>query len=54
MYVIYNFYLGDSMSLLSAVSIGAIACLPSDLLLTFIISLVGSKVCPRLKRLDYI
>ena len=54
MYVIYNFYLGDAMSLLSAVSIGAIACLPSDLLLTFIISLVGSKVCPRLKRLDYI
>ncbi len=54
MYVIYNFYLGDAMSLLSAVSIVAIACLPSDLLLTFIISLVGSKVCPRLKRLDYI
>ena len=54
MYVIYNFYLGDAMSLLSAVSIGAIACLPSDLLLTFIISLVGSKVCPRLKRFDYI
>lgn len=54
MYVIYNFYLGDAMSLLSAVSIGAIACLPSDLLLTFIISLVGSKVCTRLKILDYI
>ncbi len=54
MYVIYNFYLGDAMSLLSAVSIGSIACLPSDLLLTFIISLVGSKVCTRLRRLDYI
>lgn len=54
MYVIYNFYLGDAMSLLSAVSVGAIAFLPSDLLLTFIIAFVGSKVCTRLKRLDYI
>lgn len=54
MYLIYNFYLGDTMSLFTAVSVGAIACLPSDLLLTFIISLVGSKVVSRLKRLEYV
>lgn len=54
MYLIYNFYLGNSMSLVSAVGIGAIACLPSDLLLTFIISLVGSKVVLRLKKLEYV
>lgn len=54
MYLIYNFYLGSSMSLVMAISVGAIACLPSDLLLTLIISIVGCKIVSRLKSLGYV
>lgn len=53
MFIIYNFYLGQAMSVWKAVSIGIVACLPSDLLLSFIISVVGAKVVPMLRRLGY-
>ncbi|WP_194190145.1 biotin transporter BioY [Clostridium chrysemydis] len=52
MYLIYNIYLGQAMSPIAAVSIGAIACMPSDLVSTIIISLVGSKIYSRLKVLN--
>lgn len=52
MYLIYNLYLGQAMSPIAAVSIGAISCMPSDLVLTLIISLVGSKIYNRLKVLN--
>ena len=54
MYLIYNFYFGSPMGVFSAISIGAISFLPSDLLLTFIIALVGSKLYLRLKKIGYI
>ncbi|MGG7077214.1 biotin transporter BioY [Clostridium sardiniense] len=53
MFIIYNFYLGQAMGVWTAITVGAISCLPSDLLLSFIISLVGSKVVPTLRRLGY-
>ncbi len=53
MFIIYNFYLGQAMSVWTAISVGAISCLPSDLLLSFIISLVGAKVVPMLRKLGY-
>ncbi len=53
MYVIYNFYLGSTMSIFVAIKIGVIACLPSDLLLSFIISLVGLKITKVLRNIGY-
>ncbi|MDQ0148212.1 biotin transporter BioY [Eubacterium multiforme] len=54
MLIIYNFYLGEGMSLWTAVSVGIIACLPSDLLLSFIISIVSVRVVPQLRKLGYV
>lgn len=54
MYIIYNFYLDQIMSVWTAVKLGLITCLPSDLLLTLIISIVGIRVIPLLRRLEYI
>lgn len=54
MYFIYNLYLGQAMSPWKAVMVGMIDFLPSDLLLTLIISLVGIRVVPRLKKLGYV
>ncbi|GAB6168898.1 biotin transporter BioY [Clostridium carnis] len=53
MYVIYNFYLGQAMGVWTAISVGVISFLASDLTLAFIISLVGVKVVPLLRRLGY-
>lgn len=53
MYMIYNLYLGQTMSVYTAVMVGTIPFIPSDLLLTLIISIVGSKVAVRLKKLCY-
>lgn len=54
MYFIYNGYLGQAMSPWKAVMVGMIDFLPSDLLLTLIISLVGIRVVPRIKKLGYV
>lgn len=53
MYVIFNFYLGQVMSVWKVISVGIIACLASDLLLTLIISIVGARVVPLLRKLGY-
>lgn len=53
MYIIYNFYLGQVMSAWKVISVGVIACLASDLLLTLIISIVGVRVVPLLRKLGY-
>lgn len=53
MYIIYNFYLGNAMSVFTAIKVGVIACLPSDLLSSFIISIVGSRITPILRKLGY-
>ena len=53
MYVIYNFYLGSTMSILTAIKIGVISFLPSDILLSFIISIVGINVVSKLRKIGY-
>ncbi len=54
MYIIYNFYLGQAIGIWKIVNIGVLAFLPGDLLLSVIISVVGVKVIPVLRRLGYI
>lgn len=53
MYIIYNFYLGNTMSVFLAIKIGVIAFLPSDILLSFIISIVGINVVAKLRKAGY-
>ncbi|WP_070000084.1 biotin transporter BioY [Cellulosilyticum sp. I15G10I2] len=50
MYFIVNLYIGSPMPLSKAIYVGAIACLPGDLISCFITSLVGSKLVPILKK----
>ena len=54
MIIIYNFYLGETMSIWTAISVGAITFIPRDFLLSFITSVISAKVVPQLKRLGYI
>lgn len=54
MYIIYNFYLGQAIGIWKIINIGILAFLPGDLLLSIIISIVGVKVIPVLRRLGYI
>ncbi|MDF2613360.1 MAG: biotin synthase [Clostridia bacterium] len=50
MYFIVNLYIGKELPLAKAIYVGAISCLPGDLIGCFITSLVGSKLIPILKR----
>lgn len=54
MYIIYNFYLGQVMGIWKIINIGILAFLPGDLLLSLMISIVGVKVIPVLRRLGYV
>lgn len=54
MYIIYNFYLGQVIGIWKIINIGILAFLPGDLLLSIIISIVGVKVIPVLRKLGYI
>lgn len=54
MYIIYNFYLGQVVGIWKIINIGILAFLPGDLLLSLMISIVGVKVIPVLRRLGYV
>ena len=54
MYCIYNFYLGKELNIWSAITVGAISFIPSDLFSCFLTSVIGSKVVPVLKRIKLI
>lgn len=54
MYIIYNFYLGEVVGIWKIINIGILAFLPGDLLLSLMISIVGVKVIPVLRRLGYV
>ena len=54
MYIIYNFYLGQVMGIWKIINIGILAFLPGDLILSLMISIVGVKVIPVLRRLGYV
>lgn len=54
MIIIYNFYLRETMSIWTAISVGAITFIPSDFLLSLVTSIISIKVLPQLKRLGYI
>ena len=49
MYMIFNFYLGKSMSVGAAITAGAITFMPSDFTACVVTSLVGSKIVPYLR-----
>ena len=51
MYIIMNFYLGQAYSVWKVLSIGFLACLGGDLTSTLLISLVGVRVIPILRKL---
>lgn len=50
MYLIVNLYMAKPLALGKAIYVGAISCLPGDLIVCFITSLVGSKLIPILKK----
>lgn len=54
MYIIYNFYLGQVVGIWKIINIGILAFLPGDLILSLMISIVGVKVIPVLRRLGYV
>lgn len=54
MYIIYNFYLGEVVGIWKIINIGILAFLPGDLILSLMISIVGVKVIPVLRRLGYV
>lgn len=54
MYIIYNFYLGQAIGIWKVINIGILAFLPGDLLLSIIISIVGVRIVPVLRKLGYI
>ena len=49
MYMIFNFYLGKSMSVGAAITAGAITFMPSDFTACVVTSLVGCKIVPYLR-----
>lgn len=53
MFFIYNFYLGEAMSVKTAVSIGALSCIPSDFFSSFLVGIVGNRIVPLLRNLRY-
>lgn len=54
MYIIYNFYLGQVVGIWKIINIGILAFLPGDLILSLMISIVGVKGIPLLRRLGYV
>lgn len=50
MYIICNFYLAKAYSVWKVIKIGFLACIGGDLVLTYLISLVGVRVVPQLKK----
>ncbi len=50
MYLIVNLYVGKPLTLWHAFYVGAISCLPGDLIVCSITGLVGSKLIPILKQ----
>lgn len=54
MYIIYNFYLGQVVGIWKIINIGILAFLTGDLILSLMISIVGVKVIPVLRRLGYV